>query len=114
VAHGGDLDLRGHRRTRGRTAHLHLRGPDQMTITRSLSAPLRSALVAAVLLAGLVGFAVGPLATPAAGHEGAGIFEVEAAHPAGGTAVHYIVRLTWENDGHAATGATVTAAPVAS
>ena len=37
---------------------------------------------------------------------------VEAVHPAG-QSIHYIVRVTWENDGHPAADATVTATAVA-
>jgi hypothetical protein len=56
----------------------------------------------ALLLAG------GP---PAGAHEGDAVIELEAAHPAGGS-VHFIVRVTWEDDGHPATDATVTATAV--
>ena len=50
-------------------------------------------------------------ATPAGAHEGDAVIELEAAHPAGGS-VHFIVRVTWEDDGHPATDATVTATAV--
>jgi hypothetical protein len=48
---------------------------------------------------------------PAGAHEGDAVIELEAAHPAGGS-VHFIVRVTWEDDGHPATDATVTATAV--
>lgn len=51
------------------------------------------------------------LASPAGAHGETGVLTVEAGHPAG-QGVHYIVRLTYENDGDAATGATVTATAV--
>ncbi|HEY8523652.1 MAG TPA: FixH family protein [Acidimicrobiales bacterium] len=52
---------------------------------------------------------VGP-AVPA--HGDGGLLAVEAAHPTP-TGFHYIVRLTYQADGHAVSGATVTATPVA-
>ena len=66
---------------------------------------LRSFMIAmAVALA-----AAGPLPAPPAGaQQGEGIINLEAAHPAG-TSVHFIVRVTWENDGHPATDSVVTA-----
>jgi hypothetical protein len=70
---------------------------------------------AAVATIGLaLGLLVGLLVSPAGAHDGKGIVTVEATHPAGATAVHYIVRVTWENDGHPAADATVTAAAVGS
>jgi hypothetical protein len=39
------------------------------------------------------------------------VLTVETAEPTAG-AVHYVVRLTWENDGHPAVDATLTATPV--
>jgi hypothetical protein len=52
---------------------------------------------------------------PAAGarvaHGGDGVIEVEAAHPTS-TGVHFIVRLTYQNDGDPVSGATVTATAV--
>jgi hypothetical protein len=59
-------------------------------------------VVAALAAAGLL------LAPPAGGQQSEGIINLEAAHPAG-TSVHFIVRVTWENDGHPATDAVVTA-----
>jgi hypothetical protein len=56
--------------------------------------------------------APGSLASPAGAHEGEAVVTVEAAHPAG-TSVHYIVRVTWANDGHPAADATVTATGLA-
>jgi hypothetical protein len=58
--------------------------------------------VAALAAAGLL---LGP---PAGAQQGEGIINLEAAHPAG-TSVHFIVRVTWENDGHPATDSIVTA-----
>ena len=58
--------------------------------------------VAALAAAGLL---LGP---PAGAQQGEGIVNLEAAHPAG-TSVHFIVRVTWENDGHPATDSVVTA-----
>jgi hypothetical protein len=58
--------------------------------------------VAALATAGLV------LAPPAGAQQSEGIINLEAAHPAG-TSVHFIVRITWETDGHPATDAIVTA-----
>jgi YtkA-like len=63
----------------------------------------------AVVLGGLA-LVVGA-ASAAGAHGGPGVLEVEAAHPTS-TGVHYIVALTYENDGDAATGATVTATPI--
>jgi len=68
---------------------------------------LKNAAVAAVAAAGLL---VGP---PAGAQEGQGIITLEASHPAG-MSVHFIVRVTWENDGHPAADAVVTATAVAS
>jgi len=45
---------------------------------------------------------------PAGAHEGDAIIQLQAAHPAG-SSVHFIVMVTWENDGHPAVDATVTA-----
>lgn len=76
---------------------------------RHTIASLRAATITGLIaLAGLV---AGPLAVPVGAHEGRGIVEVEATHPSG-PSVHYIVRVTWEDDGHAATDAIVTAAAV--
>lgn len=72
---------------------------------RGAAAALAATLVAATLATVLP-------AAPAGAHEGSGVLTVEGVHPAG-TSVHYVVRLTWENDGHAATGASVTATAVA-
>jgi hypothetical protein len=68
---------------------------------------LAVAAVALVLVFGAGG------AVPAGAHDGDAIIAVEAAHPAG-TGVHYIVRVTWQNDGHPAADATVTASAVGS
>jgi hypothetical protein len=72
---------------------------------------LRPLVIGGVIAAALAaGLALGP---PAGAHEGDGIVTFEAAHPAG-TSVHFIVRVTWEDDGHPASGATVTATAVSS
>jgi hypothetical protein len=59
-------------------------------------------VVAALAAAGLL------LPPPAGAQQGEGIINLEAAHPTG-TSVHFIVRVTWENDGHPATDSVVTA-----
>jgi hypothetical protein len=67
------------------------------------------------LLAALVGL-VGVLAwtaAPAAAHDGDAAIAVEAADPEPDGSVHYVVRVTWTDDGHAALDTTVTATPVA-
>lgn len=51
--------------------------------------------------------AAGEEARPA--HEGYGVIDLEGRHPADGGAVHYVVRVTWSEDGHPAEGAGVTA-----
>jgi hypothetical protein len=71
----------------------------------------RAAALAATALALALGLAAGPAAAPAGAHEGDAVITIEAAHPAG-TSVHYIVRVTWEDDGHPAADATVTATGV--
>jgi hypothetical protein len=58
--------------------------------------------IAALAAAGLL------LGQPAGAQQGEGMINLEAAHPAG-TSVHFIVRVTWENDGHPATDSIVTA-----
>jgi hypothetical protein len=68
-------------------------------------------LVAALALALTLAAASG--AAPAGAHEGGGTLTVEQVHP-GGLSVHYIVLVTWENDGHPAADATVTATAVGS
>ena len=52
--------------------------------------------------------------SPAAAHEGSGTIAVEEADPAADAAVRYVVRLTWNNDGHPAAAdlTTITAVPV--
>jgi hypothetical protein len=74
----------------------------------------RRALAALLTVLGLAlgtGAALVSGAAPAGAHEGAGTLTVEQVHPAG-LSIHYIVLLTWENDGHPAEDATVTATPV--
>ena len=63
----------------------------------------------AVLLGGLA-LGVGG-ASPAGAHGDAGVLEVEAVHPTT-TGAHFIVQLTYENDGEAVSGAEVTATAV--
>ena len=50
-------------------------------------------------------------ASASAAHGGDGVLEVEAAHPTS-TGVHFIVTLTYQNDGDAVSGAAVTATPI--
>lgn len=77
---------------------------------RPTPARLAAAVLAALVVA--LGLLAAAPATPAGAHDGDAVIDVEAAHPAG-TSVHYIVRVTWQDDGHPATGATVTATGVA-
>ena len=79
--------------------------------TRTTRSAAPAVLAAAALVAALALAVVLP-ATPAGAHDGPAIVDIEAAHPAGGTQVHYIVRVTWEDDGHPAEDATVTATAV--
>jgi hypothetical protein len=65
----------------------------------------RTALVLATAVAALTLLAAG---APAGAHEGDAVIQLQAAHPAG-SSVHFIVMVTWENDGHPAVDATVTA-----
>jgi hypothetical protein len=73
------------------------------------SRPLRP-LAALLGLLGAAVLALGLIAGPAGAHEGDAVLTVEV-HPAG-QSIHYIVRVTWANDGHPATGATVTATAI--
>jgi hypothetical protein len=68
--------------------------------------PLLLRLLAVVGAAGAL--VLGAAMSPAAAHDGVAIIDIEGVHPAG-TSIHYVVRVTWEDDGHAAVGATVTA-----
>ncbi|HLM63712.1 MAG TPA: FixH family protein [Acidimicrobiales bacterium] len=72
---------------------------------------LRTVATAAALGAGAIALGVVG-AAPAGAHSGGGTIVVEQVHPAG-TSIHYIVLVTWDNDGHPAADATVTATPVA-
>lgn len=72
--------------------------------------PARRLVTLAVAAVALV-LGLGAGAAPAGAHDGDAVIAVEAAHPAG-TGVHYIVRVTWQDDGHAAADATVTATAV--
>jgi hypothetical protein len=68
---------------------------------------LRSFVIAVTIAAlAAAGLLLGP---PAGAQQGEGMINLEAAHPAG-TSVHYIVRVTWEDDGHPASDSVVTAA----
>jgi hypothetical protein len=69
---------------------------------------IRSFMIAIAVAVAFAGVLLGP---PAGAHEGEGIITMDAAHPAG-TSVHFIVRVTWENDGHPAADAVVTATAV--
>src|SRR5262245_56543166 len=65
-----------------------------------------------IACAGVALAAAGLLLGPAAGaQEGRGIITLEATHPAG-TSVHFIVRVTWADDGRPAAAAVVTATAV--
>jgi hypothetical protein len=68
---------------------------------------LRAGLALATLLA-----VVTTGAAPALAHAGDGIFELESRE-LDDTSATYVVRLTWEDDGHAAVDATVTATAIA-
>ena len=83
-----------------------------MTSTRQPTPVRRLAVLAVAALALVLGLGAGA-AAPAGAHDGDAVIAVEAAHPAG-TGVHYIVRVTWQDDGHAAADATVTATAVGS
>lgn len=73
----------------------------------------RAVAALALALAAALAAALGQLsaAAPAGAHEGGGTLVVEQVHPAG-LSVHYIVMLTWNNDGHPAADATVTATAI--
>ena len=73
--------------------------------------PLRLLTALAGLL-GVAALALGVAASPAGAHDGDAVIAIEAVHPAG-QSIHYIVRVTWANDGHPAADATVTATGVA-
>lgn len=74
------------------------------TAVRPSPVRLLVALAAALL-------AVGAWASPAAAHDGEAVVAVEQVHPEG-LSVHYVVLVTWADDGHPATDATVTATAV--
>jgi YtkA-like len=73
--------------------------------------PVRPLAGFVALAAVVVALALGFAAAPAGAHEGDAIVTLEAAHPAG-LSIHYFVRVTWENDGHPANDATVTATAI--
>lgn len=79
------------------------------TVVRPRSLRLLAALLGLVTAALL---ALGVAPRPAAAHDGDAVLVVEAVHPAG-QSIHYIVRVTWQNDGHPAADATVTATGIA-
>jgi hypothetical protein len=64
--------------------------------------------IALVLATAVATFTLLASGGPAGAHEGDAIIQVQATHPAG-SSVHFIVMVTWENDGHPAVDATVTA-----
>jgi hypothetical protein len=70
-----------------------------------------AALAAAAAAVALVLAALGPGAAPAGAHDGDAVVAIEATHPAG-LSMHYIVRVTWANDGHPVTDGTITATAV--
>lgn len=91
----------------------HLRsGATPSGTTRRRAATVATAAVAAGLtvLTALAAVAFGPAAAPAGAHDGDAVIELES-HPAG-LSIHYIVRVTWANDGHPAADATVTATAI--
>ena len=73
--------------------------------------PLRL-LAALASLLGVAALTFGVAAGPAGAHDGDAVIAIEAVHPAG-QSIHYIVRVTWANDGHPANDATVTATGIA-
>lgn len=78
------------------------------------TSPLRHVLAAA-LVAALAVLAAAPLAAAHEGgesHEGVGVIAVEGRHPVSPGAIHYVVRVTWSGDQHAATYANVTATAI--
>jgi hypothetical protein len=95
----------------------HLRsGTTRSGTTRRRAATVATAALAAGVAAGLTvltalaAVALGPAAAPAGAHDGDAVIELES-HPAG-LSIHYIVRVTWANDGHPAADATVTATAI--
>ena len=64
--------------------------------------------IALVLATAVAAFTLLASGGPAGAHEGDAIIQLQAAHPAA-SSVHFIVMVTWENDGHPAVDATVTA-----
>jgi hypothetical protein len=72
---------------------------------------LRSFMIAVAVTAIAAASVLG--GPPARAQDGEAIITLEAAHPAG-TSVHFIVRVTWGNDGHPAANAVVAATAVGS
>jgi hypothetical protein len=54
--------------------------------------------------------AAGAVAPGDAGHDGHAVVALEGRHPGDAGSVHYVVRVTWSEDGHPVEGSTVTAA----
>lgn len=74
----------------------------------------RSLALTGTLLASLLALVAAVIAaSPAGAHDGDAVFAVEAVEPQPDGAIHYVVRVTWADDGHAALDTTVTATPVA-
>jgi hypothetical protein len=84
--------------------------------TRTLPTPPRPvvglASAVALALGLLLGLVPGLGGSPAGAHDGPAVVVIEQVHPAG-LQMHYIVRVTWEDDGHPAEDATVTATAIA-
>ena len=77
-------------------------------MTRRITGPGRR--LAAVSVAAVVAvWAFGPAA---GAHDGKAVITVEAATPAAAQSVSYTIRVVWDNDGHPAKDATVTAVGV--
>jgi len=71
---------------------------------------IRRAVTAAALLLTVMLL----LVAPATAHDGEGVITVEKAETASANQMRFTVRLTWQDDGHAALGATLTATPLRS
>jgi len=68
-------------------------------------------LLLAMLLLPLILMMIRPAAGAegAPAHEGYGVIDIEGRHPAADGSIHYVVRVTWSEDGHPADGTTVVA-----
>ncbi|MBL8778326.1 MAG: hypothetical protein JNK12_20475 [Acidimicrobiales bacterium] len=71
----------------------------------------RNCWVAAAIVVAFV--ALGGPASPASAHEGGGTIAVDTAEPTDDGAIRYVVRLTWNNDGHPAAAGLTTITAVA-